>query len=35
MDKSLERAREILGIYLEEAKNLSYIKSIILVGSDQ
>lgn len=33
MDKSEERAREILSRYLDEAKKLPFLKSIILVGS--
>ncbi len=33
MNKSKERAKEILGIYLDKAKELEFIKSIILVGS--
>ncbi len=32
-NKSKERAKEILKIYLDKAKNLEFIKSIILVGS--
>lgn len=33
MNKSKERAKEILSLYVSEAKNLEFIKSIILVGS--
>ncbi len=33
MNKSKERAKEILSIYLDRAKELKFIKSIILVGS--
>lgn len=33
MNRSKERAKEILSIYLNEAKSLDFIKSIILVGS--
>ncbi len=33
MNKSKERAKEILSIYLDKAKELEFIKSIILVGS--
>ncbi len=33
MNKSKERAKEILSVYLDKAKELKFIKSIILVGS--
>lgn len=33
MNKSKERAKEILSLYVSEAKNIEFIKSIILVGS--
>lgn len=33
MNKTKERAKEILNLYLNEAKNFKFIKSIILVGS--
>ena len=33
MDRSKKRALEILDLYLNEAKNLDFIKAIILVGS--
>ncbi len=33
MNKTKERAKEILGLYLGEVKSLDFIKSIILVGS--